>query len=157
MALSLSSLSGALVDVLSAALPSVGEVAGALADAYVEYAAAGQFGASGLEIPPANRDALAATLEAALDPSVGTPATFGAAWAAALTTFWVGIPVVGAQAGATVGCPGAAALVTTIAAAVTNPVNTTEQAASAIAAALHAATQTVTAAVAPPPGTLPIA
>lgn len=158
MALSQPALAAALEGVLVQALPTVKEVAEALTGAYVDYAAEGAFGTSELEIPSGKMEAFAAALETALEPAAGSPVTFGSAWAAAVGALWVGVPVVGAQAGATVGCPGAPALAAAISAVVSHPANTSATAASGIAAALHAATQTVTANVAPPPGTtLPIA
>lgn len=158
MALSQTDLALALQDVFEDTLPSIGDVAAALAGAYADYAAAGQFGASAPELTPAHRDALAGTLAAALDPHVATPATFGVAWSAGVAAFWLSVPVAGAQVGTTAGCPGAAALVASAAIAVAAPTNTAAAAAAGLAAALHVATLTVTAAVAPPPGTiLPIA
>jgi hypothetical protein len=158
MALSQSALAAALEDVFGAADLTAGEVAELLAAAYADYASEGRFGTSEPEITELQVGALEGPLAGALtDPAAGAAATFAAAWGAGLAAFWLGVPVVGAQAGATVGCPGAASAPTAIAAAVSNPGNTAATAAQGIAAALHTATQTVTASVAPPPGTvLPI-
>jgi len=159
VALNPTQLSSDLEDVFASLPASASDAADALALAYGTYAAGGQFGASMPNIPPANVDALAAALLAAIAvPAAGNPATIAASWAAGLTAFWLGVPVAGVPAGATVGCPGAASLVATLTAVFANVANTSASCAAGLSAALHGATITVTAAVAPPPGTvLPIA
>jgi hypothetical protein len=101
---------------------------------------------------------MASTLQSAIaTPSSGSAAAFAGAWASAVATFWIGVPVVGAQSGATVACPGAAALTAALTTVFANLQNTAQSCAQGLATALHTATMTVTAAVAPPPGTtLPI-
>ena len=154
---------GALADALEelfARLPeTAADAAEGMAAAYFDYASAGMFGASVPQLTSTHRDALAATLLTAIAiPAAGLPATIAGAWSAGVTAFWPGVPVVGAQAGATVGCPGAAALAASLTAVFANLANTAESCALSLAAALHGATMTVTASVTPPPGTvLPIA
>lgn len=126
-----------------------------LAAAYTGYAGAGMFGASTVDVS-LQEAALAATLAASLTVP-GTPATHAAAWGAGLAVFWLGAPVAGAQSGVTVPPTGAAALVAALTAAFANTAASASDAAQALADALDVCTKTVTAAVAPPPGTvLPI-
>lgn len=154
MALSQSALAAALTATLSNTSATPASCASAMASDYYSYATAGMFGSSAVAIPPANQSAMASTLLAAISsPVTGNAGTFAAAWAAAVALFWTGVPVTGAQSGATVGCPGAATLSGTLLPILTVTNGTAASAASGIAAALHAATLTVTAAVAPPPGT----
>lgn len=138
--------------------PSPSGCADGLANAYYSYASAGMFGASTPTIPPANKSAMASTLQSAIsDPSNGSASSFASAWASAVTTFWIGVPVTGAQTGATVGCPGAASLSGSLTSIFGNTSNTFQSVADDLANALHTATLTTTAAVVPPPGTvLPI-
>lgn len=134
--------------------PATKEIAAAgLAQAYFDYASTGTFGAS-LAVPTTvQRDAMAATLATALTlPGIALTAATG--FATALTAFWVAVPVVGAQAGATVGCPGAGAVGPAMAPTFLNLANTEALAAQGMANALQTATLTVTANVAPPPGTV---
>ena len=135
------------------------DCADALADAFHAYCSAAVFGASTPQIPSANRDAFADAIYAAIaNPAAGLPAVISAAFAAATAAYWLAVPVVGAQSGVTVGCPGAASLPATLAVIFANLANTPTSAGASIALALHAAVMTVTASVAPPPGTvLPIA
>lgn len=127
-----------------------------LAKAYFDYASAGMFGASTIAFTGAEEPALAATLGSSLAVP-GLPATHAAAWGAGLAAFWAAVPVVGVQAGATVPPAGAAALVAALTALFANLANTADTAAAGLAGALHTCTLTVTANVAPPPGTvLPI-
>lgn len=152
-----SSLGSALADVFASMPPTKEEAARALATAYREYAASGTFGASTPVIVDEMRDAMADTLAAGLSVP-GLPATVAAAWAAAVTAFWLGVVVVGPQLGATVGCPGAASLVGALIPVFANLANTAATCGSSCASALHTATMTVTATVSPPPGTVvPIA
>lgn len=156
MALDAGALENDLLAFLESTSEDAQQAADSLAAIYADYAAAGMFGASTVTIDGAREAALASTLVAALGPSPDASA-FLAALASGLGTFWTAAPVVGAQAGATVGCPGAASLPAALA-----PVfavsNAREDAAQALAEALHTATGTVTAAVTPPDGTiLPIA
>jgi hypothetical protein len=157
--LSSSSLASALQNTFANMPASASAAATSLAANYYDYATAGMFGASAPQIPTANRDALKTTLLAAIAvPAAGSPPTIAAAWAAGLAAFWLGVPVAGAQAGATVACPGAASLTASLTVVFANLANTAAVCAQALATALHTATMTVTAAVAPPPGTvLPIA
>lgn len=154
MALSQDSLAAALTATLSNTEATPEGCANAMASDYYTYAAAGTFGSSAVAIPPANQSAMASTLLAAISsPVAGSAGTFAAAWAAAVALFWTGVPVTGAQSGATVGCPGAALLSGSLLPILTVTAGTAASAAGGIASALHAATMTVTAAVAPPPGT----
>jgi hypothetical protein len=159
MTLNVSSLSALLGDLFAGMPASASAAAEGMAQAYFDYASAGTFGASTPQIPGVNKSAMASTLLAAIaTPATGSPATIAAAWATALSAFWIGVPVVGAQAGATVGCPGAAALTATLTIVFANLANTASSCAQSLAASLDTATKTVTASVAPPPGTvLPIA
>ncbi len=128
-----------------------------LAKAYTDYAAGGLFGASTVSAGVGAKEApLASTLAASLAVP-GLPATHAAAWGAGLVTFWAAVPVVGAQAGATVPPTGAAACVAALTALFSNTGNSADDAADGLANALDTCTKTTTAAVAPPPGTvLPI-
>jgi len=155
MALDDDALEDAILAFLESTADDATAAADALAELYAEYAADGMFSASTVTIDGARESALAATLAGGLVPSP-SPATFLAALASGIATFWTGAPVVGAQAGATVGCPGAASLPAALSAALAVP-NDREAAASTLAAALHTATLTVTAAVVPDPTPLPIA
>lgn len=155
MALSQSGLASSFRALFDSMPASASDAADGLAQAYYEYASAAMFGASTVAIPSVNRDAMAAALLSAIAvPVSGSPATFAAAWASAVTAFWIGVPVAGAQAGATVGCPGAASLAAPLTAVFPNLGNTTDTGSQGMASALHVATLTVTAAVAPPPGTV---
>jgi hypothetical protein len=130
-----------------------------MASAYFTYAGAAIFGGSAPTIAPALRAAMGATLLGAIaTPAGGSPAALAAAWSSAVATFWTAVPVTGGQTGATVGCPGAPGLVASLTGVYSNTGNTAAGCAQQTATALDAATKTVTAAVAPPPGTiLPIA
>ncbi len=115
-----------------------------LAQAYYDYASTGLFGSSIPVILEEMRDAMADTLEAALDPIVGLPVTAAGAYAAAVNVFWTGVPVAGGTGvGVTTGCPGAASLVASMAAVFANPANTYASAASGMASAVNTATTTV--------------
>jgi hypothetical protein len=155
MALDDAALEDFILSFLESTAASASDAAAHLAALYAAYASQGTFAASTVTIDGARESALAVTLAAGLVPAP-VPATFLAALAAGLATFWTGVPVVGTQAGATVGCPGAASLPAVLAAALAVP-NDRETAAQALAAALHTATLTVTAAVVPDPTPLPIA
>lgn len=156
MALNSASLEADLLAFLSGESDDVQQAADGLAAAYADYASAGMFGASTVTIDGARESALAATLAGGLVQAPDA-STFLSALASGVATFWTAVPVVGAQSGATVGCPGAASLPAALAAALAVP-NDRETAAQALAAALHTATLTTTAVVAPPPATtLPIA
>ena len=155
MALSQSDLKAALKAVFDAMPASHNAAAADLAAAYHDYAGGGLFGTSVPTLDDARRDAMAATLLAArATPASGLPATFAGAWTSALATYWTGAPVTGAQTGSTVGCPGAALQLAALTALFANLANTAETCATGLAAALHTATGTVTASVAPPPGTV---
>lgn len=156
MALDSNALAGDLEPIFTNYPASKEDCAAQIAQAYFDYASTGQFGAS-LAVPTnAQRDAMAATIATALTVP-GLPVTIAAAFASGLTAFWIAVPVVGAQAGATVGCPGAASLAGSLPALAANLANTAATFAAGLAVALHGATATVTANVAPPPGTvLPI-
>jgi hypothetical protein len=134
-------------------VPTSSNDAGAkIAKAYTNYAGAAMFAASTVNVS-SKESALATTLGAAL-VAPGAPATAAAAFGAGLTTFWTGAPVAGAQSGVTVPPTGAAALVAALTTLFGNAANTAAAAASGLAAALDTCTKTVTAAVAPPPGTV---
>jgi hypothetical protein len=155
MALNVDALADDLEDAFASLPATASDAADAIAQCYYDYTAGGAFGASLPTITPAMRDAMAATLLVAIaTPATGSPAAFGAAIAAAVTTYWTAVPVTGAQAGATIPPPGAATLPAALAAVVANLGNTVATCAAAMAAALHAATLTTTAAVSPPPGTV---
>jgi hypothetical protein len=158
VALSQSGLASALEAVFVALPADAATAAADLAQAYYDYALDGLFGASTPTLTTSHRDAMAATLEAAISvPVSGLPATFAGAWSAAVATFWTAVPVAGAQTGATNGCPGAASLTGTLTTLFANLANTAATCAASLAAALHTATLTTTATVAPPPATvLPI-
>lgn len=130
-----------------------------LAAAYYSYAQSATFATSIPAIIPAKRDAMAATLQAAIaNPLVGLPATFAGAFAASVALFWAAVPVAtvpsGIPAGATNGCPGAGGLTASLSLVFANPLNTAVTCAAGMAAALQIATLTTTATVAPPTGTI---
>jgi hypothetical protein len=147
-------LKNALQDLFEDMPPSAAECAGAMAVAYADYAETGMFGASVPVIDGDRIDAMASVLEVALEPLAGAPSVIAAGWAAAVAAFWLAVPVVGAQIGVTVGCPGASSLTGALTSVFANLANTAESCASGVASALHTATATVTANVAPPPGTV---
>lgn len=148
-------LKTSLENVFASMPANPGAAAAALASAYADYADDGLFGTSTTTIDSDRIDAMASTLEQAIDnPLLGAPATFAGAWAAAIATFWTTVPVVGTQVGATTGCPGASSLTGSLATVFANLANTAETCAAGIAAALHSATQTVTATVSPPANTV---
>lgn len=129
----------------------------AMADAYIDYASSGAFGASVPVLTGDHRDALADVLLVAIElPALGLPATIAAAWAAGLAALWAAVPVVGLQIGATAGCPGAGSIIGSLTAVYANLANTAQTCGDGTAAALHSATLTVTANVAPPPSPVPI-
>lgn len=152
MALSAIDLEDAIRAFLNTAPDTAQEAADSLASLYADYAAAATFGASAVTIDGARESALAATLASGL-VQAPSPATFLAALATGVATFWAAVPVVGAQAGATNGCPGAASLPAALATGLAVP-NTRDAAAALLAGALHTATLTTTATVAPPPSTV---
>jgi hypothetical protein len=156
MALDAGALEDAILAFLNDTADDASAAADALAEIYATYAADGTFGASTVTIDGARESALAATLLGGLAPSPSA-AAFLTALSSGLGTFWTGAPVVGAQSGATNGCPGAASLPAALAPILAVP-NSREDAAGELAGALHTATATVTATVSPPPATvLPIA
>ncbi len=122
-----------------------------LAQAYFDFVSGATFGASLPVITTAQRDAMAATLEAALQVP-GAPPIAAGGYAAAVATFWIAVPCAGASGvGVTAGCPGAAGLVASVAAVVANLANTSASYAAAMATALATATATVTASLTLPP------
>jgi hypothetical protein len=131
--------------------PTVHDAAVGAAQAYYTYASGALFGLSvPINLTTAQRDALAATLEAALTPMV--MATAAAAWAAGLTAFWTGVACAGASgAGPVIPPPGAAGVPAgLIAIAVTFP-PTTAIGAAGFAAVIDAATRTTQATLTLPP------
>lgn len=153
MPLNPAKLSGALIPIFQAFPASKEEAARQIADAYRNYCGDGLFGASVPVLTDIMRDAMATTLAIGLTVP-GLPPTIAGAFAASVSTFWIAVPVVGAQSGVTNGCPGAGAIAGALTAAFANLANTPQTIALAIAAAMHSATLTVTANVAPPPGTV---
>ncbi len=131
---------------------SAAAAAAGLAQCYFDYVSGALFGTSIPVITTAHRDAMATTLEAALQVP-GLPATAAGGYAAALATFWTAIPCAGASgAGVTDGCPGAGGLVASVSAVLANLANTSASYASGMASALAAATATCTATLTLPPG-----
>lgn len=156
MALDLGALESSIGAFLAGTSEDAQEAADEIAAAYADYAAAATFGASTVTIDGARESALAATLAGGL-VQAPDPTIFLAALASGIATFWTGAPVVGAQSGATVSCPGAASLPAALAAILAVP-NDVGAATLELAGALHTATGTATALVSPPGGTvLPIA
>lgn len=133
------------------------EAADQFAQAYYTYASTGLFGASIPVILPFMRDAMAATLAISLEPIAGLPVTAAAAWSAAVTVFWTGVPVAGASgAGVTTGCPGAGAITGGMSAVFANLANTYATCAAGMASVLQTATLTVTCELTlPPAGPVP--
>lgn len=156
MALNPAQLTLGFTAILQAFLPSGALVAKQMALAYMAYAQGGQFGASVPTLLPTHTLALEGPLVGALLlPQGGNPANLAAAWAAGVLAFWLpGTPVLGAQVGTVIGCPGSAALSGTLLPAFSNVFSTAPLTASLMAAAIHAATITTTATVAPPPATV---
>lgn len=129
--------------------PTIAAAAQGLAAAYTAYASVGLFLAGALAPLSARNAALEQTLLAAMSAK-GPSSMYAAAWSSGLTAYWLGAVVVGVNAGATIGCPGAAAAEAVILAALQSKPATTLQAASDLANALHTATATVTATVSLP-------
>lgn len=154
MALSQSALSSALQALFDSKPATTADAADGMAEAYADYAADGMFG-SCVPAFTTQEAALAGTILS--QGLVGTIAGFAGAWASGLAAFWAAVPVAGGgQTGATAP-PVYPTLATELSAVLSSYPATTALAASQIAAVLHAATMTVTATVAPPPGTvLPI-
>jgi hypothetical protein len=149
-------LKSALQSVFESRPSSAADAASQLAQAYATYAQAGVFGSSTIPSLASLQAGLQSQLQSGF--SSQSAASVAAAFAAGLTAGWIGVPVVGGQAGATVTCPGAAAITAPLTAVFMSMPGSASDAADQIATILHVATQTVTAAVAPPPGTiLPIA
>jgi len=157
MALNFAQLTDAFASIFSEQPAQSVLVAQKLASAYTTYASAGLFGASAPVLLPSNTLALQVLLAQAIAvPQVGNPALFGAAWAQGLLAFWATPPppVVGAQVGIVTVIVGAAVVAVPITSACANLAATPRVTATLIATAVHAATLTVTATVAPPPGTI---
>jgi hypothetical protein len=155
MALDTAAFQSAVENLLGTSQPSAAAAADAWAGVYDDYCAGAMFGAS-VPTLTGKRAAFASTLAAAL-AAPGVPATPAAAFAVAVAAYWTAVPVVGAQAGVTVGCPGAPAITAALVALCAAPA-TASSFAAGFATALDTATRTVTATVSPPPGTvLPIA
>ena len=132
--------------------PTVHDAAVGAAQAYYDYASACTFGASvPTNLTTAQRDAMAAALEAALAPKV--MATAAAAWSAGLTAFWTGVACAGGNGAGPVVPPSGAAAVPAglIAVALTFP-PTTALGAVGFAAVIDAATRTTQATLTLPPG-----
>ena len=126
--------------------------ANALAAAYHSYCSGAQFGASLPTLTTAQRDAMAATLAAALTVP-GLPATAAGAYGTALTAYWTSIPVAGGSGtGVTTPPTGTAAMVGALTACFLNLANTKGSAAASIATALDTCTRTVIATLTLPPG-----
>lgn len=141
-----------LADALAAiyaSLPPVEESAERMAEAYGDYVQTAVFGGAVPVVTGLHKDAMKATLLAAIDPPIiGLPATMAAAWAAALTVFWAAMPVAGlGVAGVSEGCPGASDAIGPITGVYANLANTPESCGAGVAAALQTATETVTAMV----------
>lgn len=153
MALNSGALHSAVTNFLSATKTSTAQAAAAFAQLYDDYASQGKFGSNTLVVTGAKsrfEGALAAGLSSGVFPTVCT------AFATAVTAYWTGATVTGAQSGPVTPPPGAAAIPAALAALA--PKASRAVAASTLANALHSATITTTATVAPPPGTvLPIA
>lgn len=151
MALVLATLQSGLLAVFQSMPPTGAQAAQAMADAYVDYASAAQFGGGTVEFPSGSAPLLAA-LTPAMIPA-GSQSSFGAAWAAGLAALWTPATavVVGGSTGTVIGCPGSGAAAGAITGVVSSIANTAATAAAGIAAALDTATKTVTATVIPPP------
>lgn len=155
MALNSAGLATAIQNVFESYPDSAADAASGLADAYYNYASAGQFGTSTIQLTPGHKSALESTLLSAIqDPESASASGFASAWSSGVATFWTAVPVAGAQSGVTNGCPGAAALSISLTSVFSNTENSASDAANQLATALHGATTTVTATVAPPPGTI---
>ncbi len=144
-------LDAAVFMFMNQASPSTAQAAADMAELYDAYAQDAQFG---LSVPTltGRRALFESTFAASL--SSGVFATVCTALGNAVAAYWGSsqVPVVGAQAGLVVGCPGAASIAGALAALA--PMSSASVAASTISGALHTATGTCTAAVAPPPGTI---
>lgn len=153
MPLNPSKLSGALIPIFEAFPDSKDKAGRQIADAYRNYCGDGLFGSGAPVLTDIMRDAMATTLAKGLTVP-GLPPTIAGAFAASVATFWIAVPVIGPQSGVTNGCPGAGAIAGALTGAFANLANTPQTIALAVAAAMHTATLTVTANVAPPPGTV---
>lgn len=157
MALIKTQLASDLADLYAALPPTAEEAAERMADAYADYAQLGTFGGGLPVVTPAHRDAMKATILAAIDPPIiGLPATIAAAWAAAVTVFWTAMPVAGAAVGTSDGCPGASSLTGSLTPIFANLANTPVSCGNAVADALDTATKTTTATVTPPVPAAPV-
>jgi hypothetical protein len=143
------SLSAQLFAVLNSYPETVLQAAQGLASAYATYAQAGIFLSGTLAPLTAQQAAMMQTLFAAMS-AYGTIQEHATAWGSALAAFWVGAPVVGVNAGATIGCPGAGAAAAAISLSLRTMPPDVATAAAELADALHTATTTVTATVSLP-------
>ncbi len=141
-------LEQALFVTMQAYPPSIPMAAQGLAAAYATYAVTGTFLTGTIATLEPQEVALAAALGSAM-VSLDAVA-YASAWSAGLAAFWAGVPVVGANTGATIGCPGAAVAQTAILAGLNAMPAYTLEAAKLLATALHTATMTVTATVSLP-------
>lgn len=149
MALVAQSLSQALFAVMNGYPETVLQSAQGLAAAYTAYAQAGTFLGGGMGPLSAQQAALTQALYAVMQ-SYGAIEDYADAWGNALTTFWVGAPVIGVNSGVTIGCPGAPAAAAAISLSLRTMPPDIFTAASEVAAALDVATRTVTATVSLP-------
>lgn len=154
MALNPTSLASDLDDIFSSYPDSAEEAAHRFALAYASYCEDGMFNASTMPSCAVIATAVEGALLSALPQQ--TSIAFAQAIANALTTSWVGIPVVGPQTGATIGCPGAVGLVASLSAILNSQPATTLAAAQQIAGALHSATISVTALISIPSPPTPV-
>ena len=157
MPLIAATLKSALGDIFANMPATADAAAEAMANAYADYAQLGTFGGGLPVVTSAHRDAMKATLKAAIDPPlIGLPATIAAAWASAVSVFWTAMPVAGATVGVSDGCPGASSLTGTLQPIFANLANTATSCGNGVGDALDAATKTVTATVTPPVPAAPV-
>lgn len=134
---------------------SIDDAASGFAQAYYDYCSGATFGLSLPVITTVQRDAMHATVFAALSANLFV--TSAAAVSAGVAVFWTGVPVAGASGAGTVpGCPGAAGIPVALAAiGATFPVSTSI-AAGEFAGVLEVATLTIIVPLTlPPAGPIP--
>lgn len=139
--------------------PSAAVSAKKLSSAYDTYAKGAQ---AGIALPifiGTEKEVMASTLLAAMNPRSGNPTSFATAWATALTSFWTTPPVVfsdGVNTGPALAVPGSAALKSSLEIALANARQSAPQAAQTLATALDVATRTITITLAPSGATFPL-
>lgn len=141
MALVTATLQASLTALLTADNADPATVATGLANNYVAYAQSGQFLLGTLGPMTALAAPLAQTLLAGMQAQ--TLAAFANAWSTGLTTLWIGVPIIGGLVGATINCPGAATVATSMLATFATPAASRADGVLRLVTELDTATRTV--------------